>query len=90
MEDKLICCVQGNPEPVVFRLCCQGVQVELGVSPKELSFNTLLLPRSVTPQPLAGDESCQPGLLQVPFNCKTNMPIKQLVLSVSFCLQEGQ
>lgn len=54
MEDKLVCCIQENPEPVVFRLCCQGVQVELGVSPKQVHFDKLLLHRS------AGDESCQP------------------------------
>ncbi|NXX95861.1 HYDIN protein, partial [Centropus bengalensis] len=45
MEDKLICCIKENPEPVVFRLCCQGVQVELGVSPKQLHFDRLLLHR---------------------------------------------
>ena len=37
---------------MVFRLCCEGVQVELGVSPKQLHFDKLLLHRSVTPQPL--------------------------------------
>lgn len=52
MEDNLICCIKENPEPVVFRLCCQGVQVELGVSPKQVHFNKLLLHRSVIPQPL--------------------------------------
>ncbi|XP_075290309.1 hydrocephalus-inducing protein homolog isoform X2 [Opisthocomus hoazin] len=45
VEDNLICCVKENPEPVVFRLCCQGVQVELGVSPKQLHFDKLLLHR---------------------------------------------
>ncbi|KAM9214465.1 hydrocephalus-inducing protein homolog [Leptosomus discolor] len=45
VEDNLICCIQENPEPVVFRLCCQGVQVELGVSPKEVHFNKVLLHR---------------------------------------------
>ncbi|KAM6409238.1 hydrocephalus-inducing protein homolog [Rhynochetos jubatus] len=45
MEDNLICHIRENPEPVVFRLCCQGVQVQLGVSPKQVHFNKLLLHR---------------------------------------------
>ncbi|NXJ80823.1 HYDIN protein, partial [Trogon melanurus] len=45
VEDNLVCCIEENPEPVVFHLCCQGVQVELGVSPKQLHFNKLLLHR---------------------------------------------
>ncbi|XP_075367152.1 hydrocephalus-inducing protein homolog [Mycteria americana] len=45
VEDNLICCIQENPEPVVFHLCCQGVQVELGVSPKQVHFDKLLLHR---------------------------------------------
>uniref|UniRef100_A0A8C8B419 HYDIN protein n=1 Tax=Otus sunia TaxID=257818 RepID=A0A8C8B419_9STRI len=59
VEDNLICRIKGNPEPVVFRLCCQGVQVELGVSPKQVHFNKLLLHRSTlvlqnrTPLPVA-------------------------------------
>ncbi|XP_016156610.1 PREDICTED: LOW QUALITY PROTEIN: hydrocephalus-inducing protein-like [Ficedula albicollis] len=43
LEDRLICCVEKNPEPVVFSLCCHGVQVKLEVSPMELSFDKLLL-----------------------------------------------
>lgn len=49
MEDNLICSISGNPEPVVFHLCCQGVQVVLGVSPRQLHFDRLLLHRSVLP-----------------------------------------
>ncbi|KAM9289560.1 hydrocephalus-inducing protein homolog [Morus bassanus] len=45
VEDNLVCCIQENPEPVVFRLCCEGVQVELGVSPKQVHFDKLLLHR---------------------------------------------
>ncbi|XP_046781643.1 hydrocephalus-inducing protein homolog isoform X4 [Gallus gallus] len=45
VEDKLVCCIKDNPEPVVFRLCCQGVRVELGVSPKHVHFGKLLLHR---------------------------------------------
>ncbi|NWW42685.1 HYDIN protein, partial [Pedionomus torquatus] len=45
IEDNLVCCIKENPEPVVFHLCCQGVQVELGVSPKQMHFDRLLLHR---------------------------------------------
>ncbi|XP_030334371.1 hydrocephalus-inducing protein homolog [Strigops habroptila] len=45
VEDNLICSIKGNPETVVFRLCCQGVQVELGVSPRQVHFDRLLLHR---------------------------------------------
>ncbi|KAM6324924.1 hydrocephalus-inducing protein homolog [Podargus strigoides] len=45
VEDSLVCCIHNNPEPVVFPLCCQGVQVELGVSPKQVHFGKLLLHR---------------------------------------------
>ncbi|XP_029814035.1 hydrocephalus-inducing protein-like [Manacus vitellinus] len=48
LEDSLVCCIRDNPEPVVFQLCCQGVQVKLGVSPQELRFNKLLLHRTDT------------------------------------------
>ncbi|NWI09406.1 HYDIN protein, partial [Crypturellus soui] len=45
VEDNLVCCIKDNPEPVVFRLCCQGVKLELGVSCKLLHFDKLLLHR---------------------------------------------
>ncbi|XP_027749345.1 hydrocephalus-inducing protein homolog, partial [Empidonax traillii] len=48
VEDSLICCIKNNPEPVVFRLSCEGVHVKLGVSPQELQFNKLLLHRTDT------------------------------------------
>ncbi|XP_068874988.1 hydrocephalus-inducing protein homolog [Aphelocoma coerulescens] len=43
LEDKLICCIEKNPNPVVFSLCCHGVLVKLEVIPQELSFDKLLL-----------------------------------------------
>ncbi|XP_077041133.1 hydrocephalus-inducing protein homolog [Agelaius phoeniceus] len=46
LEDKLICSIEKNPEPVVFSLCCHGVHVKLEVSPSELSFDKLLLHRT--------------------------------------------
>ncbi|XP_077642552.1 hydrocephalus-inducing protein homolog [Lonchura striata] len=46
LQDKLICSIGKNPEPVVFSLCCHGVHVKLEVSPLELSFDKLLLHRT--------------------------------------------
>ncbi|XP_068021953.1 hydrocephalus-inducing protein homolog [Melanerpes formicivorus] len=45
VEDSLICRIKDNPEPVVFQLCCQGVQVKLEVSPRQLHFARVLLHR---------------------------------------------
>ncbi|XP_068035201.1 uncharacterized protein [Anomalospiza imberbis] len=41
LEDKLICSIGENSDPVVFSLCCHGVHVKLEVSPLELSFDKL-------------------------------------------------
>lgn len=57
-----MCCIKENPEPVVFPLCCQGVRVELGVSPKQVHFDKLLLHRSATPGPSARDKSSSGSL----------------------------
>ncbi|XP_031978071.1 LOW QUALITY PROTEIN: hydrocephalus-inducing protein homolog [Corvus moneduloides] len=46
LEDKLICCIEKNPNPVVFSLCCRGVLMKLEVIPQELSFDKLLLHRT--------------------------------------------
>ncbi|KAF2975800.1 hypothetical protein EK904_011054, partial [Melospiza melodia maxima] len=46
LEDKLICSIRKNPEPVVFSLCCHGVDMKLEVSPLQLSFDKLLLHRA--------------------------------------------
>ncbi|XP_066413809.1 hydrocephalus-inducing protein-like [Molothrus aeneus] len=46
LEDKLICSIGKNPEPVVFSLCCHGVDMKLEVSPLQLSFDKLLLHRT--------------------------------------------
>ncbi|XP_069735049.1 LOW QUALITY PROTEIN: hydrocephalus-inducing protein homolog [Phaenicophaeus curvirostris] len=46
VEDNLICTIKENPEPVVFRLCCQGTLAELEVRPRKvLNFSKLLLHR---------------------------------------------
>ncbi|XP_064242784.1 hydrocephalus-inducing protein homolog isoform X2 [Passer domesticus] len=46
LEDKLICRIGKNPDPVVFSLCCHGVHVKLEVSPRQLYFDKLLLHRT--------------------------------------------
>ncbi|XP_032925461.1 hydrocephalus-inducing protein-like [Catharus ustulatus] len=46
LEDKLICCIEKNPDPVVFSFCCHGVHVKLEVSLLKLSFDKLLLHRT--------------------------------------------
>ncbi|XP_039247198.1 hydrocephalus-inducing protein-like [Pipra filicauda] len=48
LGDSLVCWIKDNPEPAVFRLCCQGGHVKLRVSPQELHFNKLLLHRTDT------------------------------------------
>ncbi|NXG37545.1 HYDIN protein, partial [Dromaius novaehollandiae] len=45
VEDNLVCCIKDNPEPVVFRLCCHGVRLELGLNCRQLHFDKLLLHR---------------------------------------------
>lgn len=44
-DDSIVCCVKENPEPVVFRICCQGVRPELELDRKQLHFEKLLLHR---------------------------------------------
>ncbi|XP_067276661.1 hydrocephalus-inducing protein homolog isoform X2 [Pseudorasbora parva] len=39
IEDKVVCCIKGNPEPVVFRLSCVGVRPELELDLKLLQFD---------------------------------------------------
>ncbi|XP_021264314.1 hydrocephalus-inducing protein homolog isoform X3 [Numida meleagris] len=61
VEDKLVCCIKENPEPVVFRLCCQGVRVELGVSPKHVHFGKLLVHRRDSKQLLLRNSTLLPA-----------------------------
>ncbi|KAL8194575.1 UNVERIFIED_CONTAM: hypothetical protein K2H54_025175 [Gekko kuhli] len=44
-EDNIVCCIKENPEPVTFRICCQGVRPELELDRKQLHFEKLLLHR---------------------------------------------
>lgn len=81
MEDNLICCIKENPEAVVFPLCCQGVQVELGVSPKQVHFDRLLLHRSVMPRllcqgrELTGRSSSLAGCVAAQIGGWANIPL---------------
>ncbi|KAG8143780.1 hypothetical protein E2320_000954, partial [Naja naja] len=61
-EDSIVCCVKENPEPVTFRICCQGVRPEVELDRRQLHFEKLLLHRketkslylkNVTPLPVA-------------------------------------
>ncbi|XP_032984537.1 hydrocephalus-inducing protein homolog [Rhinolophus ferrumequinum] len=61
-EDSVVCCIKENPEPVIFKLSCQGVRPELELDPRQLHFDRLLLHRkeskvvllrNVTPLPVA-------------------------------------
>ncbi|ESO12293.1 hypothetical protein HELRODRAFT_62889 [Helobdella robusta] len=44
IEDTLVCCVKDNPQPVLFKISCEGVTPELVVN-KELLFDKVLLHR---------------------------------------------
>lgn len=44
-EDSIVCCVKENPEPVTFRICCQGVRPEVELDRRQLHFEKLLLHR---------------------------------------------
>ena len=45
--DALVCCVKENPEPAVFNLSCSGVRPEIEPDKKSLTFDKILLHRSV-------------------------------------------
>ncbi|XP_064239335.1 hydrocephalus-inducing protein homolog [Aotus nancymaae] len=44
-EDSIVCCINDNPEPAIFRLSCQGIRPELELEPRQLHFDRLLLHR---------------------------------------------
>ncbi|XP_039769505.1 hydrocephalus-inducing protein homolog isoform X2 [Ornithorhynchus anatinus] len=44
-EDNIVCCIKENPEPTLFKICCQGVRPELELDQKQLHFDKLLLHR---------------------------------------------
>ncbi|KAH0619415.1 hypothetical protein JD844_000028 [Phrynosoma platyrhinos] len=47
-EDSIVCCIKENPEPVTFRISCQGVRPELELDRRQLHFEKLLLHRKET------------------------------------------
>lgn len=48
IEDRVVFCIKGNPEPVVFRLSCVGVRPELELDRKLLQFDKTPPYRSTT------------------------------------------
>jgi len=44
-EDTLVVCYRENPEPLIVKLFCQGVQPELQIVEKKLAFDRVLLNR---------------------------------------------
>ncbi|XP_052816168.1 hydrocephalus-inducing protein homolog isoform X2 [Mya arenaria] len=47
-EDSIVCCVRENPEPVVFKVCCDAFRPELDLDRKQLHFDRVLLHRKDT------------------------------------------
>ncbi|XP_059164883.1 hydrocephalus-inducing protein homolog isoform X3 [Physella acuta] len=47
-EDAIVCCIKENPEPVVFKVCCDGYRPELELDKKMLHFDKVLLHRKDT------------------------------------------
>uniref|UniRef100_A0A803TF57 HYDIN axonemal central pair apparatus protein n=1 Tax=Anolis carolinensis TaxID=28377 RepID=A0A803TF57_ANOCA len=47
-EDNIVCCIKDNPEPITFRICCQGVRPELELDRRQLHFEKVLLHRKET------------------------------------------
>lgn len=54
-EDAIVCCVRENPEPVVFKVCCDAFRPELDLDRKQLHFDRVLLHRydKMTRHPLS-------------------------------------
>ncbi|KAL3860158.1 hypothetical protein ACJMK2_010318 [Sinanodonta woodiana] len=47
-EDAVVCCIRENPEPVVFKISCDGFRPELELDKKTLQFDKVLLHRKDT------------------------------------------
>lgn len=45
-EDAVVVCIRDNPEPVVFKVACDGFRPELELDKKVLHFDKVLLHRS--------------------------------------------
>lgn len=48
-EDVVVCCMRENPEPVLFKICCDGFRPELELDKKVLQFDKVLLHRYGSP-----------------------------------------
>lgn len=44
-EDKIVCCIRENPEPVVFKVCCDAFLPALELDKKVFHFDSVLLHR---------------------------------------------
>ena len=44
-KDEIVCCIRENPEPVVFKVCCDAFRPELDLDRKQLIFDKVLLHR---------------------------------------------
>ncbi|CAL1528045.1 unnamed protein product [Lymnaea stagnalis] len=47
-EDAIVCCIRENPEPVIFKVSCDGYRPELELDKKILHFDKVLLHRKDT------------------------------------------
>lgn len=47
-EDKIVCCIRENPEPVVFKVCCDAFLPALELDKKVFHFDSVLLHRKDT------------------------------------------
>lgn len=46
-EDTLVCCIKENPEPIVYKISCDGCTPELQIEPAAFDFGQVLLYRLV-------------------------------------------
>ncbi|CAF1632179.1 unnamed protein product, partial [Didymodactylos carnosus] len=44
-EESLVCCIKENPEPIIYKLCCDGCTPDLIVEPNVFDFGQVLLYR---------------------------------------------
>ena len=44
-EDAIVCCIRENPEPVVFKVCCDAFLPSLELDKKQFHFDSVLLHR---------------------------------------------
>lgn len=54
-DDTLVCCIRENPEPITYKISCDGCTPELFVEPTSFDFGQVLLYRYV----FSGDDHSQ-------------------------------